>query len=216
MTRPMRGTLFVISAPSGAGKTTLSAPLTSRIDNLVFSVSWTTRAPRAGERDGFEYHFTRAETFRRMIDEGRFLEHAEVHGRLYGTGREETLRVLASGRDVLLDIDVQGAEQVRRSGLSSYSVFILPPSYRELRERLEGRRTEDEASLSRRLDNAANEVRRYHEFDAVIVNDDRERAARELEDLIRGVATRRREQLRRAEAIVRGFPEPGSARGESR
>ncbi|GAB4222695.1 MAG: guanylate kinase [Acidobacteriota bacterium] len=209
----MRGTLFVISAPSGAGKTTLAAPLTRRIERLVFSVSFTTRSPRAGETDGVDYHFVDRETFRRMVDEGAFLEWAEVHGHLYGTSRAATLEQLEQGRDVLLDIDVQGAAQIRASGFASFSVFILPPSYDELRARLARRGTESAEELARRLANAAREVREYVHFDAVIVNEDRERAAAELEQLVREVGERRRRQLARAERIVAGFPEPPGPQG---
>lgn len=147
MTRA-RGGLFVISAPSGAGKSTLVARLTAALPELRFSVSWTTRPPRPGERDGVEYHFVDEAAFRAKIPRGEFLEWAEVHGRLYGTGRAETLAVLNDGLDILLDIDVQGAAQVRLSGLEAESIFVLPPSYAALRERLAGRGTEDPQALS--------------------------------------------------------------------
>ncbi|RMG48325.1 MAG: guanylate kinase [Acidobacteria bacterium] len=200
------GRLFVLTAPSGAGKSTLVARLLGAVERLVFSVSWTTRPPRPGERDGREYRFTDRENFRRMVEAGAFLEWAEVHGELYGTARADVERELAAGRDVLLDIDVQGAEQLRRRGADALFVFLLPPDRETLERRLRGRHTEDEARLARRLKNAAREVRLFDRFDYVVVNDDLDRAAEELVAIVR--ADRARIARRRAEAerIVSTFP----------
>ena len=202
----MKGSLFVISAPSGAGKTTLAGSLTAKLSNLVFSVSFTTRGPRPGEIDGKDYHFTSEKEFRRKIEAGEFLEWAEVHGRFYGTDRLQTEKLLSEGFDVLLDIDVQGAAQVRDSPVESVSVLILPPDYQTLRTRLLKRGTEDEATLSRRLANAAEEVRRYREFDYVVVNEDRVLASEELVSIFRGERARTRRQEDRVRGIVETFP----------
>lgn len=201
----MHGTLFVISAPSGAGKTTLAGTVVRDVPGLVFSVSWTTRQPRPGERPGVDYHFTDDATFERMVADGAFLEWAVVHGHHYGTGRERTLSLLCGGKDVLLDVDVQGAENVRKSGFPCYTIFILPPSAEELRRRLALRRTEAPEELDRRLRNAAREVERYAEFDTIVINEDRERAARELVQIVSGVAASRRQKLVEAERIVNTF-----------
>ena len=199
------GTLFVICAPSGAGKSTLVARLLAAVPGLGFSVSWTTRPPRPGEAEGREYRFTDEPTFRAMAAGGAFLEWAEVHGRLYGTARAEVEEALAAGRDLLLDIDVQGAEQVRRSILPSVSIFILPPDRATLEARLRGRGTEDEAALARRLGNAAREIARWPEFDYLVVNDDLGRAAAELAAIVVSARQARRPMAARALAIARTF-----------
>jgi guanylate kinase len=201
-----RGCLFVISAPSGAGKSTLIARLTSALEGLAFSVSWTTRAPRAGEQDGVDYHFTDERTFRARIDRGEFLEWAEVHGSLYGTARAETAAALATGADLILDIDVQGAAQVRRSGLPAVSVFILPPSYDTLAARLSLRATESAATLARRLEDATREASLYGEFDYVVVNDELESAAADLIAIVRAARRRRERCVAEAARIVATFP----------
>ncbi|MCU0225639.1 MAG: guanylate kinase [Acidobacteria bacterium] len=199
------GTLFVICAPSGAGKSTLVARLRAAFPELGFSVSWTTRPPRPGEVDGREYRFAGEPQFRALIAEGALLEWAEVHGRLYGTARADVETALAAGRDLLLDIDVQGAEQVRRSGLPAVSTFVLPPDRATLEARLRGRGTEDEAALARRLANAAREVARWPEFDYLVVNDDLDRAAAELAAIVTAARQARRAMDPRARAIARTF-----------
>lgn len=208
------GTLFVVSAPSGAGKSTLVARLLEAEPGLRFSVSWTTRAPRPGEQDGVHYHFRDEAAFRAKIAAGDLLEWAEVHGRLYGTGRAETLALLEAGIDVILDIDVQGAAQVRRSGLPAEFVFILPPDYATLERRLTSRATESDETLRRRLRNASLEVARHDEFDYVVINDDLARAADELIAIVRAARARGPRRADRVRRIVATFP--GVLPGERR
>ena len=165
------GTLYVVSAPSGAGKTSLvRALLESAGDDLVLSVSHTTRPPRPSEVDGRDYHFVAAETFRRMIAEGAFLEHARVFDNYYGTARAGIEAQLAHGRDVILEIDWQGARQVRRALPESVGIFILPPSREALRERLCARGQDDEAVIARRMRDAVNEMSHYGEYDYLVIN----------------------------------------------
>jgi guanylate kinase len=165
------GTLYVVSAPSGAGKTSLvRALLDSTGDDLVLSVSHTTRAPRPGEVNGRDYHFVDAETFRRMIDDGAFLEHARVFDNYYGTARQGIEAQLAQGRDVILEIDWQGARQVRQALPESVGIFILPPSREALWERLCARGQDDEAVIERRMQDAVNEMSHYGEYDYLVIN----------------------------------------------
>jgi guanylate kinase len=179
-------TLYVVSAPSGAGKTSLvRALLDSRGDDLVLSVSHTTRAPRPGEADGRDYHFVDAETFRRMIGEGAFLEHARVFDNYYGTARQGIEAQLAQGRDVILEIDWQGARQVRQALPESVGIFILPPSLEALRERLCARGQDDEAVIARRMQDAENEMSHYGEYDYLVINEAFSTAQDELAAIIR-------------------------------
>lgn len=171
--------LFVVSAPSGAGKSTLIRALMERVPGLSFSISHTTRKPRPGEMDGVHYHFVAYEDFARMEREGRFLEWAEVHGNFYGTSFESVECLHAKGCDVVLDIDVQGAEAVRKKRPDSILIFILPPSVEELERRLT-KRGETPDVMHRRLLNARREVEQADWFDYLIVNDDFNRAADEL------------------------------------
>lgn len=182
------GTTFplVISAPSGAGKTTLARLLRQRHPEVVFSVSATTRAPRPAEVDGRDYHFVGRDEFVRMRDAGELIEWAEVHGNFYGTPLENVRRAKARGEFLLLDIDVQGARQIRERVPDAVLVFILPPSGTVLVERLKARGTEDAAVLRRRLTNAEDEIHAAPEFDHVVVNDDLETAVAELEAILRG------------------------------
>ncbi len=174
------GILFVLCAPSGTGKSTLVRRLVAEFPNFAFSVSCTTRAPRPSERDGHDYHFLSHEEFIRRRETGFFAEWAEVHGNLYGTPKAATLELLAAGRDVLFDIDVQGARQLRSSlGQGAY-VFLFPPSPEELSRRLLGRGTETPQSLARRMAAAKDEIAHSPEFDYWIVNDDLETAYQQL------------------------------------
>lgn len=170
------GVVLVVCAPSGAGKTTLIKRLTTEFPDLGFSVSCTTRAPRTGEQNGVDYHFLSREDFIARRKEGYFAEWAEVHGNFYGTPLAPTLQKLQEGRDLLFDIDVQGAAQLRLTIPDGLYAFILPPSLRVLEERLRKRGTDDEEVIARRLANAVREIQEAHWFNAWIVNDDLERA----------------------------------------
>lgn len=169
-----RPSLIVVSAPSATGKSTVVARVLREVPGLRFSVSHTTRAPRKGEREGVEYHFVGREAFEAMIREEALLEWATVHGELYGTAKAEYERARAAGEDLLLDIDVQGAAQVRRRVAGALGIFILPPSYEILEARLRGRRQDREESIRTRLENARREVAAFHEYDFLVVNDDLE------------------------------------------
>lgn len=167
------GRLFVISAPSGAGKTTLLSRVMARIPGLAFSVSHTTRMPRPGETQGVDYHFVSRPEFLAMINAGRFLEHAEVHGNLYGTAKSGIRQQLEEGIDVILDIDVQGAAILRRTGqIEAAYVFIAPPNMAELEKRLRGRGTESEDRIQLRLQNARQELQAAGEYEYLLINED--------------------------------------------
>ncbi len=196
--------LFVVSGPSGCGKSTLIARVLAAVPRLRFSVSHTTRAPRAGEADGREYHFVTEPEFRAMAARREFLEHAEVHGHLYGTSRRE-VEERASGEDVLLDIDVQGALQVKRSGLAAVSVFVLPPARKVLEERLRARGTDSPEAIEVRLANAAREILQFREFDYIVVNLDLETAVDELRSIVVAQRCRTRFKASHALAIIGTF-----------
>ena len=181
------GRLFVITGPSGVGKGTLIRRLLERMPELELSVSATTRPPRPGERDGVDYHFRSEEEFDQMIGEGRLLEHATYSGHRYGTPRSEVEPRLAAGRSVVLEIEVQGARQIREAMPEAVQVFIAPPSPGALRERLEGRGTDPPEAIARRLAAAEKELAARSEFSHVIVNDDLDRAANELVALVSGI-----------------------------
>jgi guanylate kinase len=181
----MAGLLFVVSAPSGAGKSSLVSAVLALDAQLALSVSYTTRAPRAGEQEGREYHFVEVQTFREMAVHGDFLESAEVHGNLYGTSRKQIETMLAAGRDVVLEIDWQGAAQVRRLFADAVGIFILPPSAADLERRLRGRGQDSEAVIRRRLAAAAEEMGHVREFDYVIINRDFHDAVQDLAAIVR-------------------------------
>lgn len=178
--RTDKGTLFVISAPSGTGKTTLCRRLLNERPNMRFSVSYTTRGPRPGEADGVDYSFVNVERFKVMIEQGEFAEWAEVHGNYYGTSIKRLDAMLSEGFDVLLDIDVQGARQIRNIYSDAVYVFILPPSKQALGERLSGRNSDHPEVVARRLAKAKMEINEYKLYDYVIINDVLERAYAEL------------------------------------
>jgi guanylate kinase len=183
--RMSQGRLFVISAPSGAGKTTLLSGVMSSIEKIAFSVSHTTRAPRQGEIDGREYHFVSRDVFIEMIGEEKFIEHADVHGNLYGTSFASVIQQQKKGYDVILDIDVQGAAILRgNKELDATFVFIAPPSLVELERRLRGRGTESEETVTLRLKNARTELESVREYDYVIVNSDRDESINLLRSII--------------------------------
>lgn len=174
--RPKQGHLYVISAPSGAGKTSLTHALIDRLAEqgrrVNFSVSYTTREPRGAEHDGVDYHFVSEEKFLAMIAADAFLEYARVFGYYYGTGRTATDEQLAAGHDVVLDIDWQGAQQVRSAAENVTSIFIMPPSRKELERRLRARAMDDDEAIKRRLAEAREEMAHAQEYDYVVVNDD--------------------------------------------
>ena len=188
-----RGRLFVIAAPSGAGKTSLVRALMEQVPTLRFSVSYTTRPKRPAELDGKDYFFVSHEEFEHMVAAGEFLEYARVFENYYGTSRQQVEESLASGQDLILEIDWQGAAQIRRAMPESVSVFILPPSRAELERRLRGRGTDSEEVIARRLGEAANDMKHWEEFDYVVVNDDFDRAVSELQGTVMeaGKAARR-------------------------
>ena len=179
-----RGLLFVVSAPSGAGKTSLCHELMAQLPDLQFSVSCTTRQPRLGERPDRDYHFIDEPAFRTMIKEGAFLEWAEVYGKLYGTPRVPIQRWMAQGQDVLLDIDAQGATQIRRHVPEAVSIYILPPSMVVLRRRLEDRKADSPEEITKRLKLANEEISYYREYSYIIINDDFKFSVRQLEAIV--------------------------------
>ena len=190
---------MVISAPSGSGKTTLVRQLVANVKQVAFSVSYTTRTPRQSEKDGVDYHFVAEKEFRSKIDGNDFLEWAEVHERLYGTGRAETEKVLGGGIDVVLDVDVQGAAQVKQAMPDAVLIFILPPSFDVLEQRLRDRRQNEGADIERRLAVARREVSQYQNYDYAVVNDEIERCG----GLLRSIVLAERARRQRMEPIVR-------------
>ncbi len=178
------GSLYVVAAPSGAGKTSLVKALVESMEGVVVSVSYTTRPRRPGERDGVNYHFVDMETFRQMIADNAFLEHAQVFGNYYGTARNNITEQLRQGVDVILEIDWQGARQVREALSGVVGVFILPPSREVLEQRLRGRGQDSREIIERRMKDAVDEMSHYHEFDYLVVNDDFDQALAELRAII--------------------------------
>jgi guanylate kinase len=178
--RPDTGTLFVVAAPSGAGKTSLVNAVLALDANVVFSISHTTRPPRPAERDGRHYHFVHQAEFDRMISAGEFLEHAKVFDHSYGTSNAEVDSRLERGKDVMLDIDWQGARQARDAHPECCSIFVLPPSLQTLRQRLSGRAQDSPETIERRMRDARAEISHWNEFDFVVVNDNFETARDEL------------------------------------
>lgn len=184
MSSRRRGRLFIVSAPSGTGKTTIVRRLVASLDGLGISRSYTSRPVRGGEQDGVDYNFIPAERFVLMRDAGAFVEWAEVFGNFYGTGAEDTERRLAAGEDLVLVIDVQGARQVREAGLQSVGIFLLPPSFAVLEERLRSRSRDPEPQLRRRLATARQEVHAVSDYDYVVVNDTIEACVERLRAIV--------------------------------
>jgi guanylate kinase len=184
--QPKTGTLFVLSAPSGAGKTTLVRALMARDPELRFSVSFTTRKPRPGEVAERDYFFVDEARFEAMVAGGEFLEHARVFSNLYGTSKAQVEAILATGRNVLLEIDWQGAQQIRKNAPHCCSIFIMPPSTGELERRLRNRATDSEEVIRQRLSQALDDMAHWHEFDYVVINADQQQASEELQAIIQG------------------------------
>jgi len=185
-----RGTLFVVSAPSGAGKTTLCRELRIRVPGLAYSMSVTTRAPRPGELNGVDFEFVNEERFRTMIVAGEFAEHAVVHGHLYGTRASTLEHALAAGTDILLDIDTQGAAKLKAHAPEAVLIFIVAPSMKELEQRLRERRSDGEADITRRLARARDEIGLWRRYDYLIVNRDVKEALDQLDAIIAAERTR--------------------------
>jgi guanylate kinase len=179
-----RGTLFVVSAPSGAGKTSLCRELRMRLSGLAYSVSFTTRPPRPGEINGRDFHFVKEEEFRRLRERGAFAEWATVHGNMYATSAEALERALAEGRDVLLDIDTQGAAQLRRRYAEAVLVFVVAPSMAELEQRLKERRSDADSEIARRLARAREEIALWRDYDYLVVNRDLKEAVEQIEAIV--------------------------------
>jgi guanylate kinase len=201
----MRGNLYIVSAPSGSGKTTLLQHLLRSFDDLKFSVSHTTRPPRQGEKDAVDYYFTDRTTFMRMVDRREFLEWAEFNGQLYGTTRAFVEEQIGAGRDVILDIDVQGAKQVKNTIRDATAIFVLPPSFEELKRRLTDRMLESDDVIRRRLEIAKREILYYRDYDYIIINDILENSIRLLESIIRSGTVKPRRQQSRIEEIIASF-----------
>ncbi|HEV7508806.1 MAG TPA: guanylate kinase [Thermoanaerobaculia bacterium] len=210
------GELFILSAPSGTGKTTLIQSLMAGglngFGGLAFSVSHTTRQPRDGETDGRDYHFVDLATFQSMIAAGSFLEWAQVHDNHYGTSRDEVFPRLEEGIDVVLDIDVQGAERVLAGHPEAHGIFVMPPSYEDLETRLRHRGKDDEATIARRLAASLREMKRYDRYHYVIINDDALRAGEALVAIILAKRHRRERMQTRVQEILRDFQDRGSPR----
>jgi guanylate kinase len=202
---PRRGQLFIVSAPSGTGKTTLVERLAQEVPDLVLSRSFTSRTPRDGEADGVDYNFISRGAFETMIADGDFLEYADVFGNYYGTSARETERVLASGCDLVLVIDVQGARQVRLRGFDSVGVFVLPPSFEVLEQRLRRRSKDSDAAIVRRLEVARSEVAAVVEYDYVVINDEVAPAVGRLCCIVQAERARRARMGPVAASIIETF-----------
>jgi guanylate kinase len=208
MSPPPQGFLFIVSSPSGGGKTTLIRRLLAHPpggEPIRFSISHTTRPRREGETDGREYHFISAAEFERMARNSEFLEHNEVHGNFYGTAKSEVLPRLAAGEDVILDIDVQGARDIRAAHPEAIAIFIVPSSAGELEKRLRQRGLDGEDAIRKRLINAAKEISQAESFQYVIVNDSLERASLELESVVRASRLTPTRQARLLERLRKDF-----------
>jgi guanylate kinase len=201
----MSGRLFIVSAPSGTGKTTLVERLVRDMQGISMSRSYTSRPPRPGEADGVDYNFISRERFEAMIANGDLLEHAEVFGNWYGTGAAETRRALAGGDDVVLVIDVQGARKVRNASFEHVGIFVLPPSFEILEDRLRRRSKDSEVQIQRRLAVAQQEVAAVAEYEYVVINDDVDNAVARLRAIVEAERSRLRAMQPQADAIIESF-----------
>ena len=200
-----RGILFVVSSPSGGGKGTLIQRVLNKVPNLSYSVSFTTRAPRSGEVNGREYFFVTPEQFAEMIAANEFLEWAHVHSKQYGTARKQVAHESGEGRDIILEVDVQGAASVRKLMTDSVSIFILPPSFEVLKTRLTARGTDSPEELDLRLRNAPVELKDYSAFEYVIINDDAELAANQMAAIVFAERARLSRQENKITNVVKAF-----------
>jgi guanylate kinase len=206
MSNKAPGGLFVVSAPSGGGKTSLTRASIEQLGRAgiaaEISVSYTTRAPRQGEQDGVHYHFVEPDVFKAMIARGEFLEHAEIYGQHYGTARARTAAIRALGRDVILDIDWQGARQIKQQAADAIGIFILPPSITKLEQRLRARKQDSEEAIASRMQQARAEMAHYAEYDYVVVNKDFEQAMAELVAIFTARRLRRSDQEVRHKVLI--------------
>ena len=186
--------VYIVSAPSGSGKSTLTNELLKLVPNLVFSISYTTRSPRGSEQNGKQYHFVPANEFDRMVRDGEFLEHANVHGKCYGTARRFLRDAGSSGQDLLLDIDVQGAAQIKKNLTDAISIFVLPPDRTTLEWRLRNRSENSEDEIRRRLEDAKREIDAYDQYDYVLINDKLEKSIERLQAIVLSERLRREER----------------------
>ena len=200
-----RGLLFIVSAPSGTGKTTLVERLVQRVPNLRMSRSYTSRPARTGETDGVDYNFISRDRFAAMVEASSFLEWADVFGHCYGTSAADTEAVLAEGQDVVLVIDVQGARQVRSRGIETVGIFVLPPSAAVLEQRLRGRSKDSEEQITRRLEVACREVNEFAQYEYVVVNDEVESAVERLASIVRAERSQVKLMRREAERVIETF-----------
>jgi len=201
----MKGNLFIISSPSGGGKGTLIKKLLEEVPNVSYSVSYTTRQARDGEENGKDYIFVSGEEFKRLIAEDEFIEYAVVHGNFYGTSRSKIEKETSEGKDVILEIDVQGARIIREKVPDAIGVFILPPSYEVLSRRLFERNTESGETLGVRLNNAKQEVKAFEDFDYVIINDEVENASSSLQTIFLAERLARDRQIDKIHDILKSF-----------
>jgi guanylate kinase len=200
-----KNNIFIISAPSGSGKSTLIQLLLAQNQQLFFSISHTTRPPRPGEMDGNEYFFVQEEMFKKMIQGEEFIEWAQVHGFYYGTSKDMLKKAESAGRDLILDIDVQGAENVKRILPEATSIFILPPSFKVLQERLQRRQKDTEEQIARRMENARREIRYSEQYDYIIINHDLHAAFEDLNSILRSQTCRRENLIEEVQKIIDSF-----------
>jgi guanylate kinase len=191
----MTGQIFVFSAPSGAGKSTIAEALIERFDSLAYSISHTSRPPRGAEQDGVDYHFVNRSTFKEMIEKNAFLEWAQVHGHLYGTSLEAVQRQMSAGSDILMDVDVQGGRNVKTRFPHAFLIFLLPPSLKILEKRLKARGTDDLVVIQKRMAQASEEIKNCSWYDYIVINDDLEKAILEAQSIILSSRCRRERRM---------------------